>query len=264
MIHIVHTPIPLIGVDTRMTTQNKVYLMLATCLAAAITRSQSISPLPSIPDVENIILDANNTYTLRGKVNDQMADAFIYNVVANTLHVNSNINIFINSEGGSVLAGNRIVDFIKNKNYTCIAARAYSMAFVILQACKNRYVLSSATVMQHQQSLSLEGELSMLNNFLHMTKSIEEDLDAMQSKRIGMTVDAFKAKVNNEWWLYGADIVKNNVADKIVSVECTPALLTKTEHSVTSTFFRDVNNTYSGCPLLYAPIQTTYIDTFFA
>jgi ATP-dependent protease ClpP protease subunit len=201
-----------------------------------------------------ITLDDTNSVVIRGTITDDVADEFIKTITLSTPKY-----VYIQSNGGSVMAGNRMVTQMKNKNLTCIAERAYSMAFVILQACKERYILPTSTVMQHQTSMSgIRGDLYAITNYLEMIHSIDRYLTKLQAERIGITNDEFNALTSVEWWLFGDDIIENNVADEIVDVECTQELVKKETHVTVRGFFGDVEITYSGCPLIKEPTDIEY------
>ncbi len=65
------------------------------------------------------------------------------------------INLFINSYGGSVSAGNQIIDAIEGAQYLGYKVRcgvgmyAMSMAFTILSQCTERYTLANTQLMFH-------------------------------------------------------------------------------------------------------------------
>ena len=46
----------------------------------------------------------------------------------------------------------------------------------------------------------------------------------MQSKRIHMHPQTFTNKINNEWWLFGGNIIFENVADEMVYASCNNGL----------------------------------------
>jgi ATP-dependent Clp protease protease subunit len=138
--------------------------------------------------------------------------------------------IYINSPGGSVDAGlqfiNNINWYIKQgKTVNCIVKSAYSMAFIILQNCSNRYVMSSSTLMQHQMSLGgLKGPLNNLMNYLEMIQSISNELDIIVSNRLGLSLEDYRNKIKTDWWLTGNSAIIQGVADEIVIVGCDPEL----------------------------------------
>ena len=61
-------------------------------------------------------------------------------------------------------AGSRIVDEIQKYDLDCIAHKAYSMGFVILQACNKRYITQYSSVMQHQISYGVSNEIKLVRN----------------------------------------------------------------------------------------------------
>jgi ATP-dependent Clp protease protease subunit len=173
--------------------------------------------------IKSITLEPNNFVAIIGSINKNNVNMWIRNISSIE---NQKIYVYINSNGGSVEAGQKLIDqftYLQLKGVTieCIAQNAYSMAFQILQSCDKRYITPSATVMQHQMSVSeLGGQFDNLLNYLTMIKQMANDLDLKAAKRIGISYADYKLKTSTDWWLYGEDIVQNNVADEIVYVGC--------------------------------------------
>ena len=108
---------------------------------------------------ENVILKTGNHLFITDEINIDTRELFLFN---NQVLNETDIFIYINSNGGSVLEGNKIIEninFLTNSGYnvSCVVQNAFSMAFHILQHCPNRYVTESATLMQHQISLGING-----------------------------------------------------------------------------------------------------------
>jgi ATP-dependent Clp protease protease subunit len=103
---------------------------------------------------------------LDGEINDQVADV----IVAQLLYLESqdpdkDISLYINSPGGSVLAGLAIYDtikYIRPEVQTICIGQAASMAAVILGAGQpgKRFILSSSRVMIHQPWGGVQGQAS--------------------------------------------------------------------------------------------------------
>jgi ATP-dependent protease ClpP protease subunit len=215
--------------------------------------------LPFVSAYKTITLNETNSVVIRGSITDKVADDFI-----NALIMDEPNFVYIYSNGGSVMAGNRIVMQLLERDITCIAERAYSMAFVILQACKYRYIIPTATAMQHQQSMgNLRGDLYAITGYIEMVHSIENYLTKLQATRIGMDEDKFRTLSSVEWWMFGDKILENGVADEMVHIQCTPELAEKQIVKVTDNFFGTYTETYSACPLLLKPIEQEFKDTFF-
>ena len=98
-----------------------------------------------------IELTYSNLVSIRGPINAFSASKFIKDT--SNLET-SEVNILINSPGGSISDGNIIIEQIKSLNdsnvvINCISEFAASMAFIITQACPNRFGLSTSVMMQH-------------------------------------------------------------------------------------------------------------------
>lgn len=193
--------------------------------------------------------NATNNIMLKGEVNSKMATEFIYEL--NKRANKSNVFVFLNTNGGSVQEGMKIISEINKYGSICIAEKAYSMGFAILQNCKERYILPHGSLMQHQISLGVMNEKGKIDNYMKYIDQIENQMTHVQSLRVGMSPDEFKLKTMNEWWLYGENAVTHNCADKVVNVECsselTQSTYTETKHGYTYT--------YSKCPLVTDEIK---------
>ena len=70
-----------------------------------------------------------------------------------------------------------------------------------------------------------------------------------------MTVDNFKNKVMNDWWIAGHNTKELNMVDEIVMVKCSKELLSKREKITVRTFFGNINLIFSKCPIAREPIE---------
>ncbi len=170
-----------------------------------------------------ITLKKNNFISIDDKIDDNNVEKWSKQM--NKLTANP-IYIFIDSPGGSVDAGSQFINNMNwlinhDKTINCIVKSAYSMAFVILQHCTNRYVMSSSTLMQHQMSLTgLKGPINNLMNYLEMISNISDELDNKVSTRLNMTVESYRNKIKNDWWLTGYSALGAGVVDSMVIVGC--------------------------------------------
>ena len=80
-------------------------------------------------------------------------------------------------------------------------------------------------------------------------------LSTEDAKRIGLPLAVFKAKIRNDWWLFGDEAVKNRVVTDTVEVTCERALTEKRETDRVYFWFGTYDITYSGCPLASAPLE---------
>ena len=75
-----------------------------------------------------IQLNSTNVITIRDEIDDAVASQFIYKL---NLLQNKNVYVYLDTPGGSIESGNKILMEIQKYNLSCIAERAYSMGFVL-------------------------------------------------------------------------------------------------------------------------------------
>ena len=212
---------------------------------------------------QNVIeLNSKNLITFRGQIKGSTVTNWISQINEHDSESNT-LYIYLSSPGGSVLEGNKLVDQIKmlesnGINVICIADFAASMAFVILQACPKRLALSSSVLMQHQMSLSLDGPLENINNYLNFIYQINENLESMQATRLNISVIDIKNKVLNDWWIPGHHAVKENVVDELTLIKCTKDIVKKTEIIHINSFFGSGELVFSKCPIGREPLEIRY------
>jgi len=209
-----------------------------------------------IASKRTIGLTNDNFVALRGTVTSQS----IAEVISNLVDKNDDERyIFLSTNGGSVTAGLKLINTIKDLENSgimvnCIADTAISMGFVIFQACTNRMVLTYSTLMQHQMSLSgVRGKILELNSYLSFINKMEDEINFMQASRLNMSQQEFENKINNDWWLTTSESIENNVADEIVHIKC---MFPKEKEIIKiNSIFGDIELTYMKCPQVSAPIK---------
>ena len=206
-----------------------------------------------------IKLNTSNILLIRGEINEKSASDFIYNL--NSHDYKRGVFVYLNTPGGSVKEGMKIVHEIQKYNLSCIADTAYSMGFIIFQSCATRYILPHSSLMQHQMAFAVRDQKYRIQNYIDYVDSMENDIIKLQSDRINITADEFVSRINNDWWIYGIHAITHNCADEMVNVECTTKL-TKDNYTVESGSYL---YTYSKCPLVsnYIAKEKTDSDEFF-
>lgn len=195
-------------------------------------------------NMKNIELTQKNNLILRGSINEESVSNIMYEI--NKVHNKSSVYLFLDTPGGEVTYGLQLINEIKKYNISCIAEKAYSMGFAILQACKQRYILPYTSVMQHQISFGIGGELGKIKAHTLLVDQYNQYLIEMQSKRIHMHPQTFINKINNEWWLFGGNIIFENVADEMIYASCSTSL-TNANFTISKGSY---DYTYSSCPLI--------------
>ena len=237
----------------------KTYIMLITFLfCLSYSFAQTNPPL----NTDIIKLTDSNFVTVRGEINGQLAST----VITELMEVEDNtIYVYLSTPGGSIIDGMKIIQTLSalersGKTIVCLADVALSMGFVILQYCPERIIMQSSVVMQHQSSLQVHGPLNNINSYMSIIHSIGDDIDEHQANRLELKVDDFRNKVNNDWWLFGSNILKNKVADRLAWITC-DFDTTVTETKI-YTFFGPVTLYFSKCPLASEPLKVVFDDNF--
>ncbi len=201
-----------------------------------------------------VTLTPQNSMSLRSEVDDASTSRLILQLME---YKGEKVYLYINSPGGSIIAGNQLIQAIHSSGHkvVCIADFAASMAFSILQSCDTRLVTDDAIVMQHQGSTEVRGNMTKLKKEVEFLQKLTDGLNKDDSSRIGMSLEAFQAKIHDEWWLVGADeIVDSKVADGVTRVKCSAELAKKREVQVIDSMFGQAVLTWSGCPLASYPV----------
>lgn len=212
-------------------------------------------------EMKTITLTNDNFVSLRGPV----TSTSISNLINDLISKHSDTRyIYLNTNGGSVEAGIKLVNVIQslqdnNIIVNCIADTAISMGFVIFQSCSNRYVTRHASLMQHQMSLSdVEGKIRDLNSYVKFVNSMEDEINQNQADRIGISLEQFNEKIRDDWWLTAKQSVSEKVADEIVNIKC---VFENTEQVTTiMTILGKLNIIYMKCPLVTSPIKILLND----
>ena len=195
-----------------------------------------------------INLNLENSLIIRGEINEETTKMFM-NDLYNKKN-KDNLYLYLETPGGSVMQGLKIISEIEKYKISCIANTAYSMGFVILQYCDKRYITKHATIMQHQMSYGVSGEKAKIESLVEYIKTISDELLDKQSSRIGINKREFEIKTYNDWWLYGENIIRHNCADKIVDVYCSDELVNSNYIVYKQTFFEESSEFFSRCGLL--------------
>ena len=118
-----------------------------------------------------------------------------------------NPKLIINSNGGSVLAGQELIQQMRLKPTVCEVHKAISMGYQIMSYCSKVIIYKDAIIMQHMAHNGNGRE-----NMRFETKEDEnkykffDNLGIVKmASNVGLTVKEFKDKVKFSWWLMGEE-----------------------------------------------------------
>lgn len=195
-------------------------LIISTILAAGSAR-------------RHILLKPNEFVAVVGPVTTSLVDHVIQEWASPAVHdriTETKETIFyINSPGGSVHAGNHLIQYMRalqSQNITvgCIAQNFMSMAFIIMQACDHRMVLANSIGMQHQMSFVLRGDIENMRRSFDFHDRINEKMILIELEKIGMCRQEYDDRIAHDWWLYGDENLEENTADELVVFSCSSDL----------------------------------------
>lgn len=197
----------------------------------------------------NYTLTEHNSVAVVGPIGQSTASDFIS---ALTSIQTKSVTIYLDSPGGSVIAGNSMIEAMRSSGKTtnCVAKFAASMAFGILQACDNRYLTRDGIIMQHTMSYMVGGAAPQNRSLVGLFQRIEDEMDRFQAERLEVSLEEFRYKTIRDYWLYSVDAVTDKAADGLATVSCEKELIKKKVVRTIRSFFRSFQVQMSACPLL--------------
>lgn len=160
---------------------------------------------------------------LGGPIDDHVANL----VIAQLLYLDhtdpkKDINLYINSPGGSVTAGLAIIDtmnFIKSDVSTICVGIAASMGALILSSGKKgkRFSLPNSEVMIHQVMGGAEGQASDIAiNAKHILRT-KDTLNKILANNTGKKIDQVEKDSDRDYWMTSDEAKKYGIVDDIIS-----------------------------------------------
>lgn len=224
-------------------------------IALCITVFAAASTLK--PEQRTIELTTTNTVVFRGAVTNQSAQDIALKVFAKHYSresINEPIYLVLDSPGGSITAGNNLIEFLKTiPNLHTITIFAASMAHGIAQALPGkRYIANHGIMMAHRASVRMGGQINdgEFESRLKMIKEIVERMERRNASRIGISIEKYRQRVKDEWWTTSSSCKKENHCDAVVAIKCSPDLVKSRVSGIINSMFSSKEVKFSGCPLI--------------
>jgi ATP-dependent Clp protease protease subunit len=156
---------------------------------------------------------------------DEIDDNLANIIVAQLLYLdslnNDNINLYINSPGGSVTAGLAIYDtmnYIKSDVSTiCVGLAASMGAFLLSSGTKGkRYSLPNSDILIHQPSGGTQGQATEMKIAAEHILKTRDRLNTILSKNTGKKLDQIAHDVERDYYLTAEEAVDYGLIDKIL------------------------------------------------
>jgi ATP-dependent protease ClpP protease subunit len=138
------------------------------------------------------------------------------------LKPNDEVDIEINSPGGSVFEGIEIANAIKahkGKTNIIITSFAASMGSYIAMSGDSIKAYEDATFMIHNASTIEWGDHHVLRKAANVVESLTGLISKAYEKQTGQSNTEIRELMNNETWLFGDEILNAGFVDEIIEAE---------------------------------------------
>ena len=131
------------------------------------------------------------------------------------------IQLYINSPGGSITAGMAIYDtmqYIKNDVSTLCIGQAASMGAFLLMAGKKgkRFALPNSTVMIHQPSGGFQGQVSDIERHAQYAIDLKRRFIALMAKFTGRSAEQVELDHDRDRFLWADAAQEYGIIDKVL------------------------------------------------
>jgi len=154
-------------------------------------------------------------------------DVFANLIIAQLLFLEAedpekDINLYINSPGGSVTAGLGIYDtmqYVKPAINTICLGQAVSMgAFLLTAGTKGkRYALPNARVMIHQPMGGFQGQATEIDIHAREILKIRERLNEIMAKHTGQPLDKISQDTERDYFMSSEEAKRYGLIDEVIT-----------------------------------------------
>ena len=158
---------------------------------------------------------------------DEVNDTTASLVVAQMLFLesedpNKDINLYINSPGGSVTAGMAIYDtmqYIKcDVSTMCLGMAASMGAFLLSGGAKGkRYALPNAEIMIHQPSGGAQGQATEISIAAEHILKTKKKLNEILAANTGKPYDVIAADTERDNWMTAQEAMNYGLIDSVIT-----------------------------------------------
>ena len=158
---------------------------------------------------------------LNGEINDNTANIIVAELLYLDSESHDDINIYINSPGGSITAGMAIYDtmnFVKSKVSTICLGMAASMAAFLLSSGEKekRMALPNAEVMIHQPLGGAQGQATEIKIAAERILKLKEKLNKIMANNTGKDLKQIENDTERDYFLSSEEAKNYGLIDKII------------------------------------------------
>ena len=158
---------------------------------------------------------------------EQVVDGMANTVIAQMLFLESedpdkDINVYVNSPGGSVTAGLAIYDtmqYIKPEVATICMGQTTSMAALLLAAGAKgkRYALPHSRIMIHQPLGGAQGQATDIDIHAKEILKIRDTLNQILAKHTGQPIEKVKKDTERDFFMNAEEAKEYGIIDRIIT-----------------------------------------------
>ena len=168
---------------------------------------------------------------------EEVLDAMANTVIAQMLFLESedpdkDINMYVNSPGGSVTAGMAIYDtmqYIKPDVTTICMGQATSMAALLLAAGTKgkRYALPHSRIMIHQPLGGTQGQATDIDIHAKEILKMRDTLNHILFQHTGQPIEKVKKDTERDYFMTSEEAKEYGIVDKVITTREIPNQLSK-------------------------------------
>ncbi|MFX4291091.1 ATP-dependent Clp protease proteolytic subunit [Streptomyces bohaiensis] len=155
-------------------------------------------------------------------VDDDIANRITAQLLLLAADPEKDINLYINSPGGSITAGMAIYDtmqFIKNDVVTIAMGMAASMGQFLLSAGTpgKRFALPNAEILIHQPSAGLAGSASDIKIHAEWLLRTKKKMAELSAHHTGQSVEQWTRDADRDRWFTADEAREYGLVDAVIS-----------------------------------------------
>lgn len=170
-------------------------------------------------------ISTSRTVSLMDEVDDASVSKAMREIALLNEISSDPIYMLIRSPGGSVIDGELLISTMESSKapvYTVCVELCASMAAMIHQYGKQRYMYDRSILMFHDASLSTQGKFRQTRSILTFLGRKLEKMNRHIANRSDMTYQEFMDLTRDDLWIDGEDAVGLKLADSLIKVTANP------------------------------------------
>lgn len=158
---------------------------------------------------------------IEGEINDEKANLIVSELLYLDSISNDDINIYINSPGGSIAAGMAIYDtmnYIKSDCVTIGIGLCASMAAFLLSSGTRgkRCSLNNTEIMIHEPLGGVNGQATEIKIVAERILKIKKKLNVILSRNTKKSLSKIEKDVERDYYMDSDEALKYGIIDKII------------------------------------------------